>query len=176
MDLLLKFIYIIYEYSENSRQALKNWIYSFISFNYDKTKLYHNHANVSKNGFLCNVLFIILRIIFDGEIFNNFKNTGEYLFFLAKNINVNFSLSDNRINFKKFERINTESAKEILETVGSDENNFVEYNINTELFFIGNCLFEYLIKNMDNHITQISNEFSDLQEANSNQGYNTDPK
>jgi len=175
MDLLLKLIYIIYENSENYRQALKNWIYSFISFNYDKTKIYQNHNMLSKNGFLCNVLHIILKIIFEGEIFNDFKNTGEYLFFLAKNVNVNFTLSDNRIDFKKFERINTDSAKEILETVGNDENNFVEYSIHTELFFIGNILFEYLVKNLDNHISQVSNEFSNLQEGG-NQGYNTDPK
>ena len=62
-----------------------------------------------------------------------------------------------------------------METVGNDENNFVEYCINTELFFIGNVLFDYLIKNMDSNITQVSNQLSELQEGN-NQGYNSDPK
>lgn len=175
IDLLVGLIYIIYEHSENSRQALKNWIYSFISLNYDKTKIYQNHQALSKNGFLSNVLFVILKIYFEGENFNNFKTAGEYLFFLAKNVNVYFTLSDNRIDFKKFERINNDSAKEILETVGSEENNFVEYSIYTELFFIGNVLFEYLIKNMDTHISQVSNELEDLQEG-SPQQYQSDPK
>jgi hypothetical protein len=175
MEQLLKLIYIIYEYSENSRQALKNWIYAFITFNYDKTKIYQNHSLLTRNGFLCNVLHLILKIIFEGEFFNEFKNPQEYLFYLSKNINCKFTLSDNRIDFKKFERINTDSAKEILETVGNDENNFVEYCINTELFFIGNVLFDYLIKNMDSNITQVSNQLSELQEGN-NQGYNSDPK
>ena len=173
-DHLLNLIYIIYEYNENSRQALKNWIYSLLNFNHDKKKIYQNNQVLSKNGFLFNTLYFILLIFFDGEYYNEFKPNGEYLFFLVKNINVNFTLSDNRIDFKKYERINTDSAKEIIDTVGNDENNFVEYSIYTELYFIANSLFEYLIKNIENQISQITNEFSEMQE--NNQNYKSDPK
>jgi len=177
LNLLTKMIYIIYEHSENSRQVLKNWIYTFIKLNMDKIKIYHKNEFLSGNGFISNVLFIVLNIIFDQEQYLDLQNPNEYLFSFVKDVQVNFSLSNNRIDFAKFERINTESVKEILSSVGSEEHNFVEYNLITELFFIANTLNEFLIRNVDSQFSQISSELSNLHENdNGSNSYKNDPK
>lgn len=176
LDLVTKMIYILFEHSENSRQILKNWIYTFIKMNMDKTKIYQKNEFLSRNGFIANVLFIILNIVFEQEQFLELKHPNEFLFYFAKDIEVNFSLSNNRIDFSKFERINTESVKEILTNIGSEEQNFVEYNLNTELFFIANTLFEFLIKNVDSQFSQISSELGNIQEHNPGNAYKNDQK
>lgn len=177
LDLVTKMIYILFEHSENSRQILKNWIYTFIKMNVDKIKIYHKNEFLSKNGFTANVLFIVLNIIFDQEQFLELKHSNEFLFHFAKDIEINFSLSNNRIDFGKVERINTDSVKEILTNVGSEEHNFVEYNLNSELFFIANTLLEFLIKNIDNQYGQLSSELGNLHENdNGSHAYRNDPK
>jgi hypothetical protein len=177
LDLVTKMIYILFEHSENSRQTLKNWIYSFIKMNMDKIKIYQKNEFLSKNGFTANILFVILNIIFEQEQYLELKHPNELLFYFAKDIEINFSLSNNRIDFGKFERINTESVKEILTNIGGEEQNFVEYNLNTELFFITNTLFEFLIKNVDTQFGQLSSELGNMNETdNGSHAYRNDPK
>jgi len=177
LDLVTKMIYILFEHSENSRQILKNWIYTFIRMNIDKIKIYQNNEFLSRNGFTSNVLLIVLNIIFEQEQFVELKHPNEFLFYFAKDIEINFSLSNNRIDFAKFERINTESVKEILTSIGSEEHNFVEYNLNSELFFIANTLFEFLIRNLDTQFGQLSSELGNIHENdNGSHTYKNDPK
>jgi hypothetical protein len=177
LDLVTKMIYMIYEHSENTRQALKNWIYTYIKLNIDKMKIYHKDEFLSKNGFSFNILYIVLNIIFEQETYLQLENPNEFLFLFAKEIQINFSLSNNRIDFGKFDRINTESVKEIVSSIGSEEHNFTEYNLNTELFFISNTLFEYLIRNIDNNYGQLSNELANIQENdNGSHAYKNDQK
>ena len=177
LDLVTKMIYILFEHSENSRQTLKNWIYSFIKMNMDKIKIYQKNEFLSKNGFTANILFVILNIIFEQEQYLELKQPNELLFYFAKDIEINFSLSNNRIDFGKFERINTESVKEILTNIGGEEQNFVEYNLNTELFFIANTLFEFFIKNVDAQFDQLSSELRNISENdNGSHAYRNDPK
>lgn len=176
LDMITKMIYIVYEHSENSRQALKNWIYFFINLNMDKIKMYHKDEFLSRNGFIANLIYIILNIIFEAQDYMEIESPNEFIFSFARDIQINFSLSNNRIDFSKFERINSDSVKEILTQIGSEEHNYVEYNLNTELFFIANTLFDFFVKNFDNQYSQISNEYSNFVENDPNQSFKNDAK
>jgi hypothetical protein len=154
-------IYSIYSCNELCRINLFNWIYSFISYNLDKLKLYQNNPNLSTMGSMLNVLAILLKIFFDQQIYLKIDYP-VFIFKAVSEIDPLFTLSSNRINFGKiFERINSALVKEIIVNE-SDEYNYKEYNLNTELFFIINTMISLTVKNFDEDLIAVSNKIDDM--------------
>lgn len=158
------FIYTIYSSTENCRSGLLNWTYSLISLNFDRTKMWQNSQNSSSIGMLLNCLIVLLKILFD--IQSHLKiNYSDFIFKVVAHIDPLFTLSNNKINFSKFDRINPDLVKEIIENEG-DESNYKEYNLYTELFFIISTISSLSIKSFDDEIQFISNKFEELLNEN----------
>jgi ubiquitin conjugation factor E4 B len=158
------FIYTIYSSTEASRNGLLNWAYSLISLNFDRTKMWQNSQNSSSIGMLLNCLIVLLKILFD--IQSHLKiNYSDFIFKVVAQIDPLFTLSNNKINFSKFDRINPDLVKEIIENEG-DESNYKEYNLYTQLFFIISTISSLTIKSFDDEIQFISNKFEELYNEN----------
>jgi hypothetical protein len=161
---LVNFIYSIFNVNEITRKAVFDWIYRLIELNFEKTKMYQNHSTSSSLGFLLNTLIVLLKIFFDQSTYLKLQYP-EFIFKIISDVDPLFTISNNRINFKKFERVNSDMVKAILENEDDDHNN-KEYNLNTQMFFIIHTLLSYTLKTFDDEISFISNKLEELQKEN----------
>lgn len=158
------FIYSIYSANEVTRSALFNWFYTLLSLNFERTKMYQNNQTTSTIGFLLNCLVILLKIFFEQQNFLGLTYS-EYVFNIVSEIDPLFTLSKNKINFSKFDRVNPDLVKEIIENE-EEEYNYKDYSLATQLFFGMNHLMAISIKSFDEELGFIANKYDDLIKEN----------
>jgi ubiquitin conjugation factor E4 B len=165
LNTFVTFIYSIYSVNEITRQGLLDWVYKLIVLNFDRTKMYQMLQNCSTLGYLLNVLKVLLKIFFDQQTYLS-KAYSEFIFKTVADIDPLFTLSNNKLNFSKYERVNPDLVKQIIENEEDDEYNYKDYNLTTQLFFIINNIAHLTLKTFDDEITQISQKLEQLYNEN----------
>lgn len=120
-----------------------NWVCSVINLNLERNKMYVNPYVVSSIGFLNNITYILMKYLDEK---NNFF--GNNLLKETADINHFFSITTNRINFSKFERINSDDVRELVEKE-FESYNHDSYSLNTIIYFMLHCLLNYTMKNFE---------------------------
>jgi hypothetical protein len=69
------------------------------------------------------------------------------------------------LNFDKFDRINLDLIKEIIENT-DEEYDLKEYSLNTEIFYSINFLMNITIKSFDDEVNMINNKYEELLKEN----------
>ena len=158
-------VYSIFNSTEIARKQIKQFAYQLINFNLERLKMYVNHQVASSLGFLLNSLIVLLKIFFD--IQNILKlNNSEFTFKIIADLDSLFTASNNKIKFEKFDRVNNELAKEIIENE-IEEQNIKEHNYYTEIYFIVSSLIAVTVKSFDDEFTNLNNKYDELNKANS---------
>ena len=168
LNKVTEFLVTIY-YTDYEHTIMK-WIYKLIRINLDKIKIYKEENKLSSNGFLLNILMILMKIFFrdleKGE--QNEKTYSEYIFKVVGSIDTLFSLTNDKIDFSKIERTNPNVVQLILQD-DNYKNDFPEkFSIYSELFFIIQMIVTYTIKSFTNQITQLNKMTEELLKKNNN--------
>jgi hypothetical protein len=108
---------------------------------------------------LLNSAFTLLKVFF-GKSPNDLN-----IFDTINKIDISFSLSNNRFNFNKFERVNPEKVKDII-TQQEEKCNNTDYNFHTKLFFLINSILAFCIGKLDEEYHKVGNQFGDMIRAN----------
>ena len=143
--------------------SILDWAYELIKLNLDKLKLYNNNnnQNSSSDGFLLNIIIILNKIIFK-EYENGIQDEERYSDFIFKivgKIDSLFTLTEDKIPFSKFDRINPEIVKEIIKDKDLIPQGF---NIYTKLFFIQEIIISITLKNFMNFVDMFSKTFHEI--------------
>lgn len=163
---VVSLIYMIYNATELSRKHVKMFAYQLINFNLERLKMYVNHQVASSIGFLLNNLIVLLKIFFDIQNMLNLNNS-EFLFKVIADIDTLFTASNNKIKFEKFDRVNNDLAKEIIDNE-TEEQNLKDHNYITEIFFIVASMVAVTVKSFDDEFNNLNNKYDELNKANSN--------
>jgi hypothetical protein len=108
-----------------------------------------------------NISYTLLKIFFEKIPNHNVDNLLAYV----DEIDILYSVTNNTINFQKFEVINSDSAKEIINNL-TDKDNSKDFNIITKLFFIIHNIMFYFVKALDEQYTKSAQQLSELFRAN----------
>ena len=108
-----------------------------VNLNLERNKTFINLHSVSTLGFLICLSFVLLKIFFTSE--NGKRNDNPIVIF--KEIDLNFCLSSNLIDFSKFCKISNTDMK--------------EFNHTTKFYFIIHILIHYFLKNLDEEYVKI---------------------
>ena len=163
--------FFIIIYNSDYEHNIMKWVYKLISVNLDKLKLYKEENKLSTNGFLLNILMILMNIFFrelkKGE--NDEKIYSEFIFKIVGMIDPLFTLSKDKIDFSKIERTNPK----VVQLVINDENfkNDIpeKFSIYTELFFIIQMIITYTIKSFSNQVDELNKNIEEeLSKHNNN--------
>jgi hypothetical protein len=152
MEEVATFVGILLE-SQHSKNETLHFFYEMVNVNIERLKMYANPFNTSTLGLLLNSALILLKIFF--------KNNGTNLFSIVSNIDISFCMSNNKINFNKFDRVNQERVRDILSAM-EETCNCTEYSETSKLFFIIHSLLAYTLKTLDDEYSKLSNQFGDL--------------
>jgi len=165
---MMQFVISIYSVNKETQTAIFDWIYTVINLNFDRTKMYQMNQNSSTIGFLLNILILVLKLFFEfqGNIYNvNLSNINigynNIVFKIIAQIDPLFTLSTNKINFFKYDRVNGDLAKEIINN-DDDEFNLKDFNLTTKLFFVTHTLINLTIKSFDEEVNYILKKYEDL--------------
>jgi hypothetical protein len=150
--------------SENNK--FYEYLFDLIHANADRTKMYANPYTTSSIGFLMNHSYSMLKFFFEKSNY-----TDDMIFEVIDNVDLLFTLSNNAINFDKYDRINSDKIKDIL-VVEREKQNLKNFNSTTKNFFTIHCILAYYLKNLDDEYTKISNQLNDMFRAN----MSNDPK
>lgn len=161
---VVQFLYTIYSVNDITRAALHHWVYQLINLNLERIKIYVNTEVTSSINFLLNTLIIALKIFYDQQNILKLSHS-EFVFRVVSEIDPLFSVSNNRINFSKFDRINNDLAKEIVDNE-SDDQNKKEPLLNTELYFSIASLVSITIKFIDDEYARMTTKYDELVKAN----------
>jgi ubiquitin conjugation factor E4 B len=160
---LLNFIYSIFNSNKEAREGLLNWIFTLISQNMDKLKLYQSQQTTSTLGYLINVLYIMLKIFFDQfQYMETFTEYSDFIFYMVSKIDPLFTISNNKINFSKFDRVNADLVKEIIENENMEQDN-KEWSLQTYLYFICSTLITFTIKPLDDELGHLGSKLQQLE-------------
>jgi hypothetical protein len=138
-----------------SRRITLKWFYDCIGWNIDRKKTLYNPQTISKLGFLMNIIYILIKILYDNKIL---VDGSTYCF--TKEIQPLFALTNN-INFSSFERINNDSYNETLEN-NKHTIQTVNFNLETCLFFIINTLLSFTIKTIESEYYNLKKKFNEF--------------
>jgi hypothetical protein len=144
--------------SDNNR--FDEYLYDLIHANTDRTKMYANPYTTSSIGFLMNHAFGLLKLFFDKANYSE-----DMIFEIIDNIDVLFTLTNNSINYDKFDRVNSDKIKEMILTE-MEKQNSKSFNKTTKLFFIIHCILTYFLKNLDDEYTKLANQLNDMFKMN----------
>ena len=162
--------FFICVYNTDSEHTIMKWIYKLISVNIDKLKLYKQETKLSSNGYLLNVLLILMKIFFrnleKGE--QDEKAYSEYIFKVVSDIDPLFSLTNNKIDFSRIERANPNVVHLIIQDEGYKNDIPEKFSIYSELFFIIHMITTYSIKSFTNQITQLNKKTEEELKKNNN--------
>ena len=142
--------------TEFSKKSVFKWFYSVVNLNVDRKKIYFNPIFTSRLGFLLNTVYVLVKILFE----NKFIIEGN-LFNFASEIDPNFALSSNTINFPNFDMINQETHNEMIETKKKTVQN-TNFNLETNFFFIINSIFSLTIRNFESEYLNLKKKFNDF--------------
>ena len=140
--------------SEKAKNKLFNWIYTLINFNLERNKMMANPYIVSSNGFILNVLYMLLKYLDDKNGLFNLHLLTE-----IPELSPNFTLTTNKINFPKFDRINPENIKEYVESETENANG-TSFSANTVIYYSIHILLNYVLKNIDEQYKKIAQEIN----------------
>ena len=121
-----------------------------VNLNLERNKTFINLHSVSTLGFLICLSFVLLKIFFTSE--NGKRNDNPIVIF--KEIDLNFCLSSNLIDFSKFCKISNTDMKDFYD-VNSQIENKKEFNHTTKFYFIIHILIHYFLKNLDEEYVKI---------------------
>ena len=106
--------------------------------------------------------FSLLKIFFD-EDRSNYSD--DLIFQIINKIDISYSISNNTINFDKFDRINAEKVKDLI-GIEKEKQNLISQNKITKLFFIIHLILSYFIKTLDDEYAKIANQLNEMFRAN----------
>lgn len=165
IEMLSEFILAIFYSNEICRNRLFSWIYHLIALNFERSKLYANKMIVSSYGFLFNTIYVLSRIFF--EISKELKmNFSQFIQRVIFDVDPLFTISSKFIEFKKYERVNPDIVKEIIENEEENQN-FGEFNLITRLFFICHTLINLTIKPFEDEYSRLAEQYDELISSNS---------
>jgi len=134
------------------------WLFQVVDLNITKTKSYFMSMNNSSNGFILNLIYVLLQ---------NFIQEQD-LFSLISNIDASIIFTNDKINFiKNFDRVNSSNAKEYIEKhilLNTDS----KYNETTHQFFIIQILISYIIQTLDYDIGKVRSQIEEYHKNNPN--------
>lgn len=150
-----KFVFSLLRATQLSRKITLKWFYDSIAWNTDRKKTLYNTQTISKLGFLMNIIYILIKVLYDNKLL---IDGSTYSF--TKEIQALFSLTNN-INYSSFERINNDSYNEMLDRNKEGIQTCV-FNIETCIFFIINTIISFTIRTIESEYFNLktkSNEF-----------------
>ena len=118
--------------------------------------MYVNPYIVSTIGFIFNVIIILFKVFDEKNNFFGINLTKE-----VAEIDYFYSITTNTINFSKFDRINHDDVKELIEKKLALCNQD-SFSLNTKLYFILHCLLNYVLKSFEEEYTKILQQIQTL--------------
>lgn len=151
---------------EKIQDKFMNYFYEIIKTNFEYTKTYPNLMSTCSLGFLMNLFLFTTKLFFD-ECKLSIKSDNpdlknpDYLAQIAKEINILFSSTEDKIIFSKFDIINGEIGKEVKEKniIKSTE---IKFNKITALYFISQCLQFYFLETLEKRYTEIIKQINTI--------------
>ena len=155
--------FLIVMFVKDPFNSILDWAYELIRLNLDKLKLYKNNYNLTSNGFLMNIIIILNKIIF--REYEKGSQTEErysnFIFKIVGKIDALFTLTENKIPFKKFDRTNPEVVSAIIKDDNDKDIIPPTFNIYTRLFFLQELVIYIVLKNFMNMVDAFSRKVQD---------------
>ena len=154
-----KFLLSLLRATEKSKRLTFKWFCDVISVNIDRKKTYFNPITVSKIGFLMNISYVLIKVLYESKLLvegNLFNFVGE--------IDPLFALTS-FINFSSFEKISAETYNELLES----KKNVIQsmnFNLETKFFFVINTIFSLTIRTVESEYLNLKKKFNEFIEMN----------
>ena len=148
--------FLVVMYKQDPFYSILNWAYELIKLNLDKVKMYQRSEILTTNGFLMNIIIIMNKLIFREfeKGIQSEQNYSNFIFKMVGKIDALFTLTDNYIQFSKFDRTNPEVVNPLLKD--ANDNVPATFSIYTKLFFIQEVFILLAIKNFHNTIENFS--------------------
>ncbi len=161
---LLALLHAIYDVNNETNTAIFNWLYTLINCNFERTKMYQNNQNTTSLGFLLNCLCVLMKIFFDLHT-TNFNLQSISIFKTIAEIDPLYTLARNNINFSKYDRVNADLAKEIINNE-DDEYDYKEFNLTTRLFFTIHAMINISVKCLSDEVSKVAQNHDDMIQEN----------
>ena len=148
--------FLVVMYKQDPFYSILNWAYELIKLNLDKVKMYQRSEILTTNGFLMNIIIIMNKLIFREfeKGIQSEQNYSNFIFKMVGKIDALFTLTDNYIQFSKFDRTNPEVVNPLLKD--ANDNVPATFSIYTKLFFIQEVFILLAIKNFHNTVENFS--------------------
>ena len=163
--------FLVIIYNTDQEHTIMKWMYLLISFNLEKLKTYKDEKRLSSNGYLLNILMILMKIFFRDleKREQSEKAYSEYIFKVVGEIDTLFSLTKDKIDFFQIGRTNPNIVESILQDDNYKNDIPEKFSFYSELFFIIQMICAYTIKSFTNQITQLNKMTEELLKKNNNQ-------
>lgn len=159
MNDVTNLVYLLLDYPDSRNETL-SYFYDLINLNLERTKMYSNQYNTSSIGFLMTNTVSLLKLFYEHIAYDKAS-----VFEIVKSIDLFYCVSNNTINFNKFDRINIERCRDLV-SVEAEKMNNKEFNLTTKLFFIIHNIISYYAKNLDDEYTKLATQLSNMFRSN----------